>query len=64
MTHAWSLDPDGQAAIRRAEDGRTDPVPTLDELFAAVPWRTGLESGAKLAPAPNAGEESNREPAE
>lgn len=38
--HAWSLDPAGQAAIRRAEDGRTDAVPTLDELFAAVPWRT------------------------
>lgn len=36
--HPWSLDHAGQAAIRRAEDGRTDPVPTLDELFAAVPW--------------------------
>lgn len=36
--HAWSLDPAGQAVLRRAEDGRTDAVPTLDELFAAVPW--------------------------
>lgn len=41
--HAWSLDPAGQAAIRRAEDGRTDAVPTLEQLFAAVPWRTTPE---------------------
>lgn len=42
-THAWSLDPVGQAAIRRAEDGRTDPVPTLEQLFAAVPWMVSEE---------------------
>lgn len=57
MTHAWSLDPAGQAAIRRAEDGRTDAVPTLDELFAAVPWRMPKSvSGSSAAEPENKGD--------
>ena len=35
MTHAWCSDPSRDAAVRAAEDNRTEPLPTLAEAIAA-----------------------------
>ena len=34
MTHAWCSDVSRDAAVRAAEDGRTGPLPTLDEAIS------------------------------
>ena len=36
MTHPWCLDTQRDEAVRAAEDGRTGPLPTLEECIAAV----------------------------
>ncbi len=35
MTHAWCSDPSRDAAVRAAEDGRTSPLPTLEQAIVA-----------------------------
>jgi len=42
--HAWSTDPVRDAAVRAAEDGRSGPLPTLNEAIAAV-TQTMSENG-------------------
>jgi len=37
MTHAWCSDPSRDAAVRAAEDGRTGPLPTLEECIGMLP---------------------------
>jgi hypothetical protein len=32
--HAWSTDPARDAAVRAAQDGRTGPLPTLEEAIS------------------------------
>lgn len=36
MTHAWCRDPSRDERVRAAEDGRTSPLPTLEECIAGV----------------------------
>jgi len=38
--HAWCHDIARDAAVRAAEDGRTEPLPTLEECIAMIP-KTG-----------------------
>jgi hypothetical protein len=35
MEHAWCRDPSRDERVRAAEDGRTAPLPTLEEAIAA-----------------------------
>lgn len=65
--HPWASDPKAQAAVRAAEDAaaaKRTPLPDHRDLPAAVAELrervARLESAAKLAPAANAGGESNQ----
>jgi hypothetical protein len=43
--HAWCHDPDRDEAVRAAEDGRTGPLPTLEEAIAVFsPSEEGLRT--------------------
>ena len=43
--HPWCLDPSRDEAVRAAEDGRTGPLPTLEEAIAVFsPYEEGLRT--------------------
>jgi hypothetical protein len=44
MTHAWSTDPARDAAVRAAEDGRTGPLPTLEQCIEGMIPKTASGS--------------------
>jgi hypothetical protein len=46
-THAWCKSPARDEAVRAAEDGRTGPLPTLEECIAAVTERMSVDAGGE-----------------
>ena len=45
MTHSWCRDIPRDEAVRAAEDGRSGPLPTLEEAIAVVTDRRPVQPG-------------------
>ena len=45
MTHSWCRDIPRDEAVRAAEDGRSGPLPTLEEAIVAVTERRPGDAG-------------------
>ena len=45
MTHSWCRDIPRDEAVRASEDGRSGPLPTLEEAIVAVTERRLVDAG-------------------